>query len=398
MRVALVILHADPARGGAERYTVDLAAELARRGMTVSLISSSAAVQVPGVATVVLSSSRPTRTGRYWDFLAQLDRHLATHHHDVVHAALPVRTCHVYHPHAGLAAEALAEGHLKRSGLARWLSRWGNRFNARRNAFAAVERPLLNGGQPPIVISLSRYVERAVDRFYCLPENRRARLFNAVDLDRFDPAGMDAAAQQWRRSLGCHSHDILALMIAQDFARKGLRETLTALSLVDDPRLKLVVVGKPDPQPWRTLAHQFGVADRAIFAGPTRQPEVCYAAADVFVLPTHHDPCSLVVLEALAMGVPVITTQRNGAAEVMTDGQEGFVLSSPDDVSSLAEALRQLCDEGLRRRMADACLRLRPQLSYAAHVDRLLTIYDRAAAATGSRTFPRQEQRATQHA
>lgn len=380
MRVALVILHADPARGGAERYTIDVASALAARGLQVSLLATSAVGTVAGVKTIVWPSRRITRTGRYWDFLEQLDRHLAQQCYDVVHAALPVRHCHVYHPHAGLAVEAVAEGHLKRTGLARWLSRWGNRWNARRQAFAAVERPLLQGPRPPIVISLSRYVERSLDRFYDLPEDRRARLFNAVDLTRFDRAGKEVAAQQWRRSVGCLHEDILALMIAQDFARKGLREALQALRLVENHCLKLVVVGKPDPRPWQALAQQWGVAGRVIFAGPTSHPEVCYAAADLFVLPTYHDPCSLVVLEALAMGVPVITTQRNGAAEIMTDGREGWVLSQPEDVPGLAHAMNQLCDDRRRKQMSAACLKLRPQLSYEAHLDRLLRIYERAVA------------------
>lgn len=380
MRVALVILHADPARGGAERYTVDVAAALAARGLQVSLLATSAVGTVAGVKTVVWPSRRMTRTGRYWDFLAQLDRHLAQHRYDVVHAALPVRHCHVYHPHAGLAVEAVAEGHLKRTGLARWLSRWGNRWNARRQAFATVECALLHGPCPPIVISLSRYVEHSLERFYDLPEERRARLFNAVDLVRFDPSGKEAAAHQWRQSVGCRPEDILALMIAQDFARKGLREALQALRRVEDDRLKLVVVGKPDPRPWQALAEEWGVAGRVIFAGPTSRPEVCYAAADLFVLPTYHDPCSLVVLEALAMGVPVITTQRNGAAEVMTHGREGWVLSHPEDLPDLAHAMNELCDDRRRQQMSAACLKLRPKLSYGAHLDQLLRIYERAVA------------------
>ncbi len=377
MRVGLVILHADPARGGAERYTVDLAAALARRGIATSLVASSGGPSIPGVRSVVLPPSGWTRTGRYWNWLGKLDAHLASAAYDMVHSALPIRHCDVYHPHAGLAQDAICRGHLKRTGGARWSSWLGNQFNGRRQAFAAVERRLLAGPRPPIVISLSQYVQSSIHNFYTLPADRHACLFNAVDLHRFDPAAQRHAGQTWRREMGCGPQDILALMIAQDFARKGLGEVIAALSQVNDSRLKLVVVGKPGPRAWMRQAVAAGVAHRVTFAGPTTQPAACYSGADFFVLPTKHDPCSLVVLESLAMGLPVVTTTRNGAAEIMTPGREGLVLSDPEDVSALAVAMQQLCDDKVRADMSRACLALRPRLSYDRHIDTLMEIYAR---------------------
>src|SRR5687768_382449 len=113
MKIALVILHADPARGGAERYTIDLAAALARRGHAVSLLATTFATPPNGAVTVNLDAGGVTRLGKYRRFLAALDEHLAQSAYDVVHAMLPVRRCDVYHPHAGVAAEAIETGHLK---------------------------------------------------------------------------------------------------------------------------------------------------------------------------------------------------------------------------------------------------------------------------------------------
>lgn len=375
MRVGLVILHADPQRGGAERYTVDLACALAQRGIETSLISSSAGQALPGARSVVLPAHGWSRTARYRHWLEAVDRHLQTAAYDIVHAALPIHRCDVYHPHAGMAIDAVRHGHRKHQGWARWTSRLANRFNARRQAFAAVEQALITGPRPPVVISLSRYVQSAIEASYDLPADRHACLFNAVDLQRFDPVTQAEAGRQWRRELGIGDDQVLALIIAQDFERKGLREAIAALPQVPDPRLRLVVVGKPDPADWQQQAIAAGVADRVIFAGPTTQPAACYAAADLFVLPTKHDPCSLVVLEALAMGLPVITTSRNGAAEVMTERREGIVLSDPDDVAALAAAFRTVCDDSTRLTMAQHCLTLRPQLSYEHHVEQLLAIY-----------------------
>ena len=123
MKIALVILHADPVRGGAERYTIDLAAGLARRGHDASVVSSES-LGVRGL----------TRVGRYRTFLDLLSAHLANARYDIVHAMLPVRRCEVYHPHAGMAAAAT--------------ERFSFHFNPRRRAMASVEGQLLAGEWP----------------------------------------------------------------------------------------------------------------------------------------------------------------------------------------------------------------------------------------------------------
>jgi len=351
LNIALVILHADPARGGAERYTHDLAAALAREGHKVSLLACAFATAPELVRPVQLQAAGATRLGRYLHFLNSLDTHLSSEPYDIVHAMLPVRRCDVYHPHAGIAAETITAGSL--------LSRLGNRLNARRHRFASVERALLTDSSLPIVLCLSEYVRRALLRFYPLPPDRTATLFNAVDLHRFD----------------CTEHigGRGALIIAQDFARKGLRQAISALAQV--PNCRLTVVGSDDSRSYLAHAASIGVSDRVVFAGPTADPRPFYREADFFVLPTKHDPCSLVVLEALAMGLPVISTKFNGACEIMTDGIHGYVLDDPMDVDALAAAMNKMMDRTRLTEMSKACVELRPAISYERHVRTLMEIY-----------------------
>jgi UDP-glucose:(heptosyl)LPS alpha-1,3-glucosyltransferase len=384
LKVGLVILHADPAKGGAERYTFDLAAGLARREHEVTLIASTFGPRPAGVECVELAERGVTRLGRYRRFLDDLDRHLEGRAYDVVHAMLPVRRCDVYHPHAGVAAEAVESGHLKHAGaVKRELARVGNRVNLKRRAFARVEHQLLTGegphpgplpecrarGKTPVVLCLSEYVKGTVRKHYpLLSEDRLATLFNAVDLAKFDP---DRATRP-----AFKVGEASALMVAQDFERKGLREAISALARVKDCDITFTVVGRPDPRPYEELARSLGVDESVNFVGA--QPDVFkyYLHADFFVLPTRHDPCSLVVLEALAMGVPVISTKQNGACEIMTDGVHGFVLESADDIEGLVGAMRAMCDREARGRMREACLALRPRLAYGAHLDTLIGVYE----------------------
>ena len=141
MKIALVILHADPARGGAERYTHDLAEALAR-SHDVSLLASSFSDRSPaGVQLVELPASGLTRARRYRHFLDELDRHVAKSPYDIVHAMLPVRTCDLYHPHAGLAVESINE--------AKGIKKLNNWMNPRRRLFAQIESTLLSGPAAP---------------------------------------------------------------------------------------------------------------------------------------------------------------------------------------------------------------------------------------------------------
>lgn len=379
MNIALVILHADPARGGAERYTIDLARALVGRGHAVTLVAGSLGdgIDIPHVP---LRADGRSRARRYTTFLDALDAHLLDADYDIVHAMLPVRHCDVYHPHAGLAVEAVREGHRRHpSPLRRISARVATLMNRRRWAMAEVEATLLRGPRPPVVLALSEYVKRTVRTHYPdLPEARLATLFNAVDLGRFDPQ-RDPAARAIRTSLGVADDDVLGLFIGQDYVRKGLRETLRATDLIDDARLKLAVVGRADRSIYARQVARQGRAGRVRFVGAQGDPYPYYAAADFFVLPTRHDPCSLVVLEALAMGLPVISTRYNGACEIM--GREhGFVLDDPADVGALADAMRALLDDPRRRSMAEAVRSLRPALSQDAHFDRLESIYRTARA------------------
>jgi UDP-glucose:(heptosyl)LPS alpha-1,3-glucosyltransferase len=110
-----------------------------------------------------------------------------------------------------------------------------------------------------------------------------------------------------------------------NYRLKGLTPLLNAFALTTREKPgRLVVVGHPKVARYERHAHKLGIADRVIFLGHRADPKDCYFAADYLVHPTFYDPCSLVVLEALACGLPVITTQYNGVSELLTPPAEGL--------------------------------------------------------------------------
>jgi UDP-glucose:(heptosyl)LPS alpha-1,3-glucosyltransferase len=239
-------------------------------------------------------------------------------------------------------------------------------FNPRRMEMARVEGQLLTQREKPGVLILSDYVGQFVTKHYSdFPREKLKKLFNAVDLERFRPRSREATAE------------VTGLIIAQDFERKGVPQAIEATRIVNQsrtaaqPRLRLVVVGKE---------HEAAVEGDVAYVGATTRINEYYASADFFVLPTRHDPCSLVVLEALAMGLPVITTKQNGASEIMSDGREGFVLEESRNVPLLVERMKELMRPEVRMRMREAALALRPRLSQEEHINTLLEIYSSTGA------------------
>jgi UDP-glucose:(heptosyl)LPS alpha-1,3-glucosyltransferase len=380
MNIALVIFWGDPQRGGAERYTADIAAALAGRGHGVDLISTRFGPEIPGVNFVPIAARAPTRAGRYLDFLNHLDGHLAGRKYDIVHSMLPVRRCDLYHPHSGMAKAAL-QTHLARASVpGRVIGQLANRLNRKRRVFAEVEDKLIHGPDKPMVLCLSDYVKGMILRHYPDITDQLVKLFNGTDLKLFDPVVHASARQTIRRQFGISPDATVALMIAQHFERKGLAEVILATANIAkqsrDSAPIVLVVGKDDPSRSRQQARRLGIEDKIIFAGQTTSTADFYAASDFFVLPTRHDSCSLVVLEALAMGLPAISTVFNGACEIMTDGRHGYVLKDPADAGGLTVAMTKLINPQTRQMMRDGCLALRPSLSFDAHMDRLEEIYE----------------------
>jgi glycosyltransferase involved in cell wall biosynthesis len=139
--------------------------------------------------------------------------------------------------------------------------------------------------------------------------------------------------------------------------RKGLGTLLRALALLPAASdARLIVAGHAQGSPLVGEADRLGVRDRVVFCGFRRDLPALMAGADAFVLPTRYDTFGLVVLEALAVGTPVIVSSPEycGAAELVTEAS-GVLLGDPTDPAELRDALRRLAeDPALRRRMGEA--------------------------------------------
>jgi UDP-glucose:(heptosyl)LPS alpha-1,3-glucosyltransferase len=144
-----------------------------------------------------------------------------------------------------------------------------------------------------------------------------------------------------------------------------------------DRAFRLVVIGGSDFARYQQQARQLGVADRVSFLGFRADPKDAYFAADFLVHPTFYDPCSLVVLEALACGLPVVTTQYNGAKELLSPSNS-VIVTDPHNANELAAAMTQMTDASVRASAASAARDAAQAWTFEQHYQQMLSLFEQA--------------------
>ena len=178
---------------------------------------------------------------------------------------------------------------------------------------------------------------------------------NAVDTVRFTPEGRIAKRNESRQSLSYCENDFVALLIGNDWKKKGLDTLLTALASLTDLPLRVLVVGRDDPNFYRRLLDQLALQDRVRFEKPSADVLSFYAAADLYVGPSLEDAFNLPMLEAMACGLPVIASVQAGASENIRDYETGLLLRDPRDADQLVRLIRRLLDDAeLREKIGKA--------------------------------------------
>jgi UDP-glucose:(heptosyl)LPS alpha-1,3-glucosyltransferase len=185
-----------------------------------------------------------------------------------------------------------------------------------------------------LIVANSKMVKKQIIDHYAIPEEKITVIYNGVDLKRFSPQNKDRWRKDVRDSLNISRETTVLLFVGSGFKRKGLKTFINALPSINSHNLKALIIGKGNTDRYRAIAKKLGVLRHILFLGTQKEIERFYAAADLFVLPTLYDPFSNATLEAMASGIPVITTRNNGVAGLIENGSEGFVM---DDLFSSKE-------------------------------------------------------------
>jgi len=352
LRIAMVALDFHR-RGGSERRTGHLVDALVEAGHEVHLVGARILGRWdPRIFCHVISLPRRPKWLETLTFLSGATRFVARGHWDVVHNQI-----RPYIPGVVTVGGGCHRFYLERvlPGEQGRLRAWSKRVSPLHRILLGLERRRYRANGGTWVIANSNFSKDGILAFYPLPEARIRVVYNGVDSARFTPENVSRFRTRVRQDLHLTAEDVVLLFVGSNFRRKGLLLLLESMAATKGGRrMRLVVLGGREGPYWRRRVTELGLVDRVRFVGQVADPERYYAAADAFVLPTHFDPFDNATLEAMAAGLPVVTTPTNGVAEILTPGTDGFVLEHSGDADGLEKALSELLDADLRRAVGAA--------------------------------------------
>ena len=332
MRIGLTIEHFDSRRGGVEHWTVQFVRRLAERGHHVAIVARSVADadHVAGVAYHLVDANS-SRTA-FADAAAQ---QLSSLRLDVTHDTGCGWYADVFSATRWISDRLVRTKPAIMSPALRPMKRVAARLLPRYREF----QQLLNrqyGDHRRLFIALSRMVASDLAEYHHVPSERIRIVYNGVDTQQVSVRSHRAdTSGPYARPAWCSrtTNDTLLLILAHNFRLKGvataIRSGAVRLAREGLPVCLAVAGGGTDRDRTGDWPSDVALPIGYTFSDAVDDPVPLYAAADVYVQPTWYDPCSLVVLEALAAGLPVVTTRLNGAGELITSGREGDSAGRP---------------------------------------------------------------------
>lgn len=361
MKIALALEKFGRFAGGAESYAVELARTLVSDGWEVHFYGHSwdgepsGAIfhEIPRLPRWVPPSLR------ILDFAFRHRRMVAREHFDVILGFGNTLHMNVYQSHGGVHyLSSVRKLQAVRSPLLRFFKRLALFAAPKYYARAWIESAAFRMPQRPVIVAIADMVRQDMAEYFHVPLDTIELVYNGIDQTRFGIVSDPSRRSQVRDALGFAENDVLFLFMAYDFRKKGVAYLVEAAEKLREkvgPRgWGVVIVGRPPSPGLVRQVQSSGLNGKVVFPGSTREPEAFYQACDVFVLPTFYDACSLVVFEAMAAGLPAITTRFNGAAGIISDGVDGAVLTDPRNVLEMASAMERFMDRKLLQQASHA--------------------------------------------
>ncbi len=323
MKIALIRQKYNPA-GGAERFVSRAIGALSREGVGITLITRRWPKEAGGEA-ITVDPFYIGSTWRDWSFARGVQRVLSRERFDLVQSHERIPGVEVYRAGDGVHREWLRQ-------RARVLPGWRrvlNGLNPYHRYTCAAEAKMFRDPALKAVICISNLVKADVQRHFGLPDEKLPVLYLGVDTAQFHPSVRQTHRAEIRARLGVAEQTRVWLFVGSGFERKGLATAIRALSRV--PAAELWVVGRDKHQArYEALAKEVGVAEQVRFLGTTQDVRPYYGSADVFVMPALYEPFGNVFMEAMACGLPIVTSHTSGAADLVQPGKTGWVVDALD--------------------------------------------------------------------
>lgn len=367
--------------GGAELYVQRLVRSLSDAGHELHFYTEQWD-EPPAGTRVHRVSPAPSRALRAVSFAEQVDALLQQQRFDCVLSFERTLRQDVYRAGDGVHRAWLDQ----RRRFAPWYQKPFTRWGGFHRNMLALEAKTFDPGRTGRVIVNSEMVRREILQFFAFPESRIHLVRNGIDVQRFQ----NGRRLETRKRFGFAEKDFVILFVGSGWERKGLKYAMQAvdqfgvrqgLEILESewtgegqaPRrmaktpVKLLVIGKG--------RIPFLTSKDFVFAGAMPDVENAYAAADLFLFPPIYEPSANVVFEAMAAGLPVISSVQNGSSELIIEGVNGTVVKNPSDVARLVDAIAYWFSQRFMLRPVDS-----EQLRLERNVEETLKVLELAAA------------------
>jgi UDP-glucose:(heptosyl)LPS alpha-1,3-glucosyltransferase len=369
LRIALIRQRYNP-YGGAERFVANAMQALQARGAEITIVTRKWQPQ-PGVGALVLN---PFYAGSLWrdrGFATAVCAALRQQTFDLVQSHERIACCDVYRAGDGVHREWLRQ----RRRVLSAMGRLRIALNPYHRYLLAAERRLFHNPRVRAIICISRMVKQEIRDHYGVADDRLHVIYNGVDTQAFHPRLKQEHAARVRAEFHIPPDAIVFLFVGSGFERKGIAALLEVMGMLP-PHAHLLIVGRDKAlAKYQRISAGRGLQQRVHFAGGREDAKPFYGAADAFVFPTLYEPFGNVALEAMACALPVITSTKAGAAELIEDGVNGHVCDALD-VPALGRAMQALCSRERCIAMGAAARRTVEPYTFDAMSKKLVALYE----------------------
>ena len=383
MKIAFISEHFNPARGGQETYMNDFSAFLITKGHEVDFFTQDEIEDRDGLKfhhIKITGLAKKFRWLQWLSFQRNAKNLTDKGNYDIVMGTGKCAGVNIYQPHGGtVRASQRQNAILVRNGFITAAKTFFNSLSPK-HIVARNSDDSLYANKNTHFIAISKMVRAHMKEFYDVDDSKIHLIYNGIDTTRFSPA-TDEHRHRAREEFSLPLDKVIFSIVAHNFKLKGIRELIETLVEVKKQRSDFlaIVVGNGKKKSFVKYAKKMGVADQIQFLGAVSNPERIYTASDVYVQPTWYVPCSLVVLEALAAGLPVITSSFNGAGEFIEQGKDGYVISRPDSKEEFTAALLELFDAEKRKAIGLAARKKIEPHTLANNFTQMLNAFEQVA-------------------
>ena len=363
MNIALIVRKYQTS-GGTERYNYNISKCLSEKGHKVTIFCNKAKLTPPNqnIKIIKLPNLPLNRQIKTFLFNYFVDKKINLNNFDIVQGCGKILKQDIYRAGGGFHKLYLRAGNV-------------NRFTKYDKMVMNIEQRIYNVENTKYVIAVSRFIANEIHNEFNYPMEKIKIFHNPVDLKTFNNKNKAKDKKYILEKLKIDFKNRIFLFVANNFKLKGLIPILEAFKTLKN--YKILIVGNDN---FKEIIENYNnnITDNTIFLHERKGNELIkiYHAADVLLHPTYFDPFANVSLEAMASGIPVVTTKINGASEILDNGIDGVVIEHADDIVSLRQVAEKLItDKNFLKTLTDNSSKKILNYSIEKYIDRLTDFY-----------------------